>query len=390
MFYAGQKPLARFIEARRLGPGGRALRASHYAETWRLARRLRADATTPYDYVLAIDRYLQNGFTYSEIPAPTPPERAVLDAFLTETKSGYCQHFSGAMALLLRMGGVPARVVTGFAPGGHSDRKDAWIVRDTDAHSWVEAWFDEFGWVTLDPTPPATPARSQIAALTAAPEESSGPSGDAAGGSGPRTGGVRPDLLGRSRARAARARARAPTTAASPRGGSCRRSLRAGRRRLVAAPAALAQPSGRRPPRPARRRARGRAAAARPARDGGDDAAAGRGGAAADAAGRRLRARPARRPLLAGGDAPDAGAAPGAAQPRSPARRAVRADPRALVAPALALRAGRSANVNPAESGRRLAAWHADARRRFRPRRAHPARAEAASTPRGPRPTQPP
>ena len=149
------------------------------AETWRLARQLRAEATTPYEYVLAIDRYLQDGFTYSESPAAIPPERTVLDAFLTETKSGYCQHFSGAMALLLRMGGVPARVVTGFAPGGHSDRKDAWIVRDTDAHSWVEAWFDEFGWVTFDPTPPATPARSQIAALTAAPEES-GPSGDAA------------------------------------------------------------------------------------------------------------------------------------------------------------------------------------------------------------------
>ena len=128
--------------------------------------------------MLAIDRYLQNGFTYSEIPTPTPPDRAVLDAFLTETKSGYCQHFSGAMALLLRMGGVPARVVTGFAPGGHSDRKDAWIVRDTDAHSWVEAWFDDFGWVTLDPTPPATPARSQIAALTAPPDSGAGANGD--------------------------------------------------------------------------------------------------------------------------------------------------------------------------------------------------------------------
>ena len=190
---AGQKPVALFPEVRRLGPGGRALRVSHYRGTWQLARQLRAEATTPYEYVLAIDRYLQDGFTYSEKPAPIPPERTVLDAFLTETKSGYCQHFSGAMALLLRMGGVPARVVTGFAPGGHSDRKDAWIVRDTDAHSWVEAWFDEFGWVTFDPTPPATPARSQIAALTAAPEESSGPSGDAAGGAG-RTGDVRPDF----------------------------------------------------------------------------------------------------------------------------------------------------------------------------------------------------
>ena len=193
---AGQKPIAGYLEARQRGRGPQALRASHYAETWALAQRLRADAQTPYDYVLAIDRYLQNGFTYSEIPTPTPPDRAVLDAFLTETKSGYCQHFSGAMALLLRMGGVPARVVTGFAPGGHSDRKDAWIVRDTDAHSWVEAWFDEFGWVTLDPTPPATPARSQIAALTAPPESSSGANGDAPTGSNPRTGGVRPDLLG--------------------------------------------------------------------------------------------------------------------------------------------------------------------------------------------------
>ena len=73
------------------------------------------------------------------------------------------------MALLLRMGGIPARVATGFSPGGFSKRRDAWIVRDTDAHAWVEAWFDELGWVTYDPTPDATPARSQIAALEAAP-----------------------------------------------------------------------------------------------------------------------------------------------------------------------------------------------------------------------------
>jgi transglutaminase-like putative cysteine protease len=196
MIDAGRKPVALFPEAGRLGPGGLALKVSHYRETWRLAKRLRAEATTPYEYVLAIDRYLQDGFSYSETPAPIPPERTVLDAFLTETRSGYCQHFSGSMALLLRMGGVPARVVTGFAPGGHSDRKDAWIVRDTDAHSWVEAWFDEYGWVTFDPTPPATPARSQIAALTATPEEGSDASGDAPAGSAARTGGVRPDLLG--------------------------------------------------------------------------------------------------------------------------------------------------------------------------------------------------
>ena len=83
---------------------------------------------------------------------------------------GYCQHYAGAMALMLRMGGIPARVATGFSPGGYSESKKAWIVRDTDAHAWVEVWFDQYGWVTVDPTPSATPARSRVASsITAAP-----------------------------------------------------------------------------------------------------------------------------------------------------------------------------------------------------------------------------
>ena len=90
-----------------------------------------------------------------------------LEHFLFESKAGYCQHFSGAMALLLRMGGVPARVATGFSPGGFRRRQGEWVVRDRDAHSWVEAWFDGIGWVTFDPTPSATPARSLIAAINA-------------------------------------------------------------------------------------------------------------------------------------------------------------------------------------------------------------------------------
>ena len=175
-------------------------RASPYRRTWALSKRLRKKTKTPYDYILAVNEYLAGSdFTYSERPTPPAAGRAPLDAFLFDTKEGYCQHFAGAMALLLRMGGVPARVVTGFSPGGYSERKHAWIVRDTDAHSWVEAWFDGLGWVTFDPTPSATPARSQIAALER-PDESDdsegvGAGGDA-GGSAPRTGGVRPDLLG--------------------------------------------------------------------------------------------------------------------------------------------------------------------------------------------------
>jgi protein-glutamine gamma-glutamyltransferase len=191
-------PYASYQTLVRSNDGDKALRASPYAETWRLAKRLMRESTTPYDYVAAVNRYLQDGFTYDEKPEPVSPGRATLDGFLFETKSGYCQHFSAAMTMLLRMGGVPARVATGFSPGGFSERKNAWIVRDTDAHSWVEAWFDEYGWVTLDPTPAATPARSQIAALERPPEEDEGDDdeSDAGGGSAPRTGGVRPDLLG--------------------------------------------------------------------------------------------------------------------------------------------------------------------------------------------------
>jgi hypothetical protein len=97
------------------------------------------------------------------------------------------------MVLLLRMGGVPARVATGFSPGGVRTGTNEWVVRDTDAHSWVEAWFDGIGWVTFDPTPSDTPARSQIAAIAEPGSDlaDGGLGGDLPGGAFERSG----DLL---------------------------------------------------------------------------------------------------------------------------------------------------------------------------------------------------
>ena len=135
------------------------LRRSEYARSWALARRLAGRSRTPYEYARRILAYLGTGFAYSE----TPARHAVpLEAFMFDDKVGYCQHFSGAMALLLRMGGVPARVVGGFSPGSYSRKRRDYVVRDIDAHSWVEAWFPGYGWVTFDPTPAASPARSQL------------------------------------------------------------------------------------------------------------------------------------------------------------------------------------------------------------------------------------
>ncbi|MEA2148669.1 MAG: protein-glutamine gamma-glutamyltransferase, partial [Solirubrobacteraceae bacterium] len=139
-----------------------AVSGSPYARVYALAARLRAQSSTPYAYMLAIERYLTRGFAYSETP---PPSRTPLADFLLRDKVGYCQQFSGAMALLLRMGGVPARVSAGFAPGALDDKTQEYIVRDLDAHSWVEVYFPKIGWVTRDPTPSASPARSQTADL---------------------------------------------------------------------------------------------------------------------------------------------------------------------------------------------------------------------------------
>jgi len=70
------------------------------------------------------------------------------------------------MALMLRMGAIPARVATGFTPGTRDATSGDWIVRDVNAHSWVEAWFPRWGWVTFDPTPPSAPARFGPAATS--------------------------------------------------------------------------------------------------------------------------------------------------------------------------------------------------------------------------------
>ncbi len=131
---------------------------SRLRRTWALAQRLRANADSPYEYLQSIERFLSRGFGYSEKP---PPGSETLDGFMFDTKVGYCQQFSGAMALLLRMGGVPARVATGFSPGSYARGTDEYVVRDYDAHSWVEVWFTGLGWVPFDPSPTSAPPRSQ-------------------------------------------------------------------------------------------------------------------------------------------------------------------------------------------------------------------------------------
>ena len=134
------------------------LTGTPYEEVYDLARRLAAGRRTAYDVVKATERYLEREYDYAE---RVPERRDPLPSFLFRDKVGYCQHFSGAMALLLRMNGIPARIAAGFTPGTFDTNTGEYRVRDYDAHSWVEVWFQGIGWVPFDPTPIAAPARAQ-------------------------------------------------------------------------------------------------------------------------------------------------------------------------------------------------------------------------------------
>ncbi len=132
--------------------------ASPYASMYRLARRLAGARRSPYDVALAIERYLQANEAYDE---QVPVRRYPLEAFLFTDHIGYCQQFSGAMALMLRMDGIPARIAAGFLPGAYDAAAGQWVVRAVDAHAWVEVYFSGIGWVPFDPTPPRVTAAPQ-------------------------------------------------------------------------------------------------------------------------------------------------------------------------------------------------------------------------------------
>ncbi|MDU4698716.1 MAG: transglutaminase domain-containing protein, partial [Paenibacillus sp.] len=144
----------------------------------KLGEQLVAAENSRYAAAAAVESYLKHRYAYS-LDAHQPPEGAdFVDRFLFVDRIGYCDHFSTAMVVLLRSGGVPARWVKGFAPGdpvsstaaaaGETDgglvpastasgtgstELHRYTVTYADAHSWVEVYFPETGWVAFDPTP---------------------------------------------------------------------------------------------------------------------------------------------------------------------------------------------------------------------------------------------
>lgn len=124
-----------------------------------LAVEVTKDAQTPYEKVRAIENYLRSNGKYKyetkDVPVPQNGQDFV-DHFLFESFRGYCDHFSTSMAVMLRTIDIPARWVKGFAPGERvgddGSGNDIMEVRNKDAHSWVEVYFPEYGWVPFEAT----------------------------------------------------------------------------------------------------------------------------------------------------------------------------------------------------------------------------------------------
>lgn len=120
-----------------------------------LARKITASADNDYDRAAALETYLRTHFGYSLQLSRTVPHDPLAN-FLFERRQGHCEYFASSMAVMLRILGIPSRVVNGFRTGEFNDLTSQYVVRASNAHSWVEAYFPGHGWVAFDPTPGAS------------------------------------------------------------------------------------------------------------------------------------------------------------------------------------------------------------------------------------------
>lgn len=121
-------------------------------EIRQLAEDIFNPRATVYENVINVRDYLIRNMAYTRVlegDESAPP----IDHFLFQNKSGHCEYFASSMVVLLREMGIPSRVVTGFLNGEFNEIGDHFLVRESDAHAWVEVYFPKYGWTRFDPTP---------------------------------------------------------------------------------------------------------------------------------------------------------------------------------------------------------------------------------------------
>lgn len=131
-----------------------------------LAQSITKDATNDYDKAAKLEAYLSTHYAYT-LDLSGPKADDPLANFLFVRRSGHCEYFASAMTVMLRSLGIPARYATGFLPGEYNDVGGDYIIRQSDAHTWVEVYFTNYGWITFDPTPPGAAGSSGFLARIA-------------------------------------------------------------------------------------------------------------------------------------------------------------------------------------------------------------------------------
>jgi len=152
-----------------------------------LARRVTAGKDNPYDQATAIESYLRANYQYTLTPTEPPAGADPLEYFLFHSKEGYCEYFASAMGDMLRSLGIPTRLVNGYGPGSYDEKLGKYVVKESDAHTWVEAYFPGYGWEPFEPTPDGTYfpiPRGSVSAACATDSEICSAGDTTAGGAG--------------------------------------------------------------------------------------------------------------------------------------------------------------------------------------------------------------
>jgi transglutaminase-like putative cysteine protease len=117
-----------------------------------LALQITAHASTMYDKVAALETYLRSTYQYDASITAPPPGAESVSWFLFQSKRGFCNYFAGAMALMARELGIPARVAAGYTNGKYNPKTNQWDVVGTDAHAWTQVYFAGYGWINFEPS----------------------------------------------------------------------------------------------------------------------------------------------------------------------------------------------------------------------------------------------
>ena len=123
-----------------------------------LAHSLLDNIPNAYDKAEALETFLRSPpYSYSPQVKATPPGKDPIEYFLFDLRQDFCEYFASAMVVMLREAGVPARLVEGFTTGAYDSSSNAYVVKEQDAHAWVEVYFPQYGWIEFEPTPSQPP-----------------------------------------------------------------------------------------------------------------------------------------------------------------------------------------------------------------------------------------